>query len=73
VQNDIYSELSAAFDKGYAAIRAIGRLAPAGGPHAKVFPPTYEGGKYAYEERLFQAVRSVLIKNTETRKSGDVS
>jgi CRISPR-associated protein Csb1 len=51
VQNDIYSELSAAFDKGYAAIRAIGRLAPAGGPHAKVFPPTYEGGKYAYKER----------------------
>jgi CRISPR-associated protein Csb1 len=51
VQNDIYSELSAAFDKGYAAIRAIGRLTPAGGSHAKVFPPTYEGGKYAYEER----------------------
>jgi len=73
VQNDIYSELSVAFDKGYAAIRAIVRLAPAGGPHAKVFPPTYEGGKYAYEERLFQAVRSALIKNTETRKSGDVS
>lgn len=34
-----------------AAIRLRLRLHPAGGPGDKVFPPTYEGGNYATEER----------------------
>ncbi|MFN7925864.1 MAG: type I-U CRISPR-associated RAMP protein Csb1/Cas7u [Bryobacteraceae bacterium] len=33
------------------ALRAVTRLAPVGGTGDKVFPPTYEGGKYAEEER----------------------
>ena len=35
-----------------AAFRCITDYQPAGGPGDKVFPPTYEGGKYAMEERI---------------------
>ncbi len=35
-----------------AAFRCVTRYQPAGGPGDKVFPPTYEGGKYATEERI---------------------
>src|SRR5579871_2501292 len=37
-----------------AAIRLRVRLQPAGGPGAKVFPPTYQGGVYAVEKRHTQ-------------------
>ena len=33
------------------AIRIITQLVPVGGDGDKVFPPTYEGGKYACESR----------------------
>lgn len=35
-----------------AAFRCITDYQPAGGPGDKVFPPTYEGGKYATEKRI---------------------
>ena len=35
-----------------AAFRCVTRYQPVGGPGDKVFPPTYEGGKYATEERI---------------------
>lgn len=35
-----------------AAFRCITRYQPVGGPGDKVFPPTYEGGKYAVEKRI---------------------
>ena len=35
-----------------AAFRCVTDHQPAGGPGDKVFPPTYEGGKYATEERI---------------------
>ena len=35
-----------------AAFRCVTDYQPAGGPGDKVFPPTYEGGKYAAEERF---------------------
>ncbi|KAB2942116.1 MAG: type I-U CRISPR-associated protein Cas7 [Phycisphaerae bacterium] len=34
-----------------AAFRCVTEYQPAGGPGDKVFPPTYEGGKYATEKR----------------------
>lgn len=34
-----------------AAFRCVTEYQPAGGPGDKVFPPTYEGGKYATEQR----------------------
>ena len=35
-----------------AAFRCVTDYQPAGGPGDKVFPPTYEGGKYAVEQRF---------------------
>lgn len=35
-----------------AAFRSVTDYQPAGGPGDKIFPPTYEGGKYATEERI---------------------
>ena len=35
-----------------AAFRCVTQYQPVGGPGTKVFPPTYEGGKYATEERV---------------------
>lgn len=35
-----------------AAFRCVTNYQPVGGPGDKVFPPTYEGGKYATEERI---------------------
>ena len=34
------------------AFRCVTDYQPAGGPGDKIFPPTYEGGKYATEERI---------------------
>ena len=41
--------------KDAAAIRRVARLVPADG--GKVFPPTYEGGQYAHEERMVEGRR----------------
>lgn len=38
------------------ALRAVTRYQPAGGQGDKVFPPTYEGGRYAEEERYLEGV-----------------
>ncbi|MFO7188944.1 MAG: type I-U CRISPR-associated RAMP protein Csb1/Cas7u [Pseudomonadota bacterium] len=35
----------------YAALRINQRLLPAGGPGSKLFPPTFEGGVYCFEQR----------------------
>ncbi len=44
--------LQSAVDGRAAAFRCVTDYQPAGGPGDKVFPPTYEGGKYATEERV---------------------
>ena len=44
--------LKAAVSGTAAAFRCVTEYQPAGGPGDKVFPPTYEGGKYAREERI---------------------
>jgi CRISPR-associated protein Csb1 len=52
-----------------AAIRSITELQPAGGPGDKVFPPTYEGGKYALEQRVIdgQRVPCVLLDSVASQ------
>lgn len=54
-----------------AALRARTRLEPAGGPGSKVFPPTYEGGHYAYEDRRLpgriEPVRCVLLDSVQSQ------
>ena len=42
-----------------AAFRCVTEYQPVGGPGDKVFPPTYEGGKYATEERIDPATGEV--------------
>ena len=44
--------LRGAVDGSAAAFRCVTDYQPAGGPGDKVFPPAYEGGKYATEERI---------------------
>ena len=44
--------LTKAVEETAAAFRCVTDYQPTGGPGDKVFPPTYEGGKYATEERV---------------------
>lgn len=52
-----------------AAIRRNVRLQPAGGPGDKVFPPTYEGGEYATEQRVIEGLRRpcVLLDSVQSQ------
>ncbi len=45
------------------------RLQPAGGRGDKVFPPTYEGGEYAWEERIIDGkrVQCVLLDSVQSQ------
>lgn len=52
-----------------AAFRRITDYQPAGGPGDKVFPPTYEGGKYATETRIIddKPVDCVLMDSVQSQ------
>ncbi len=54
-----------------AAFRCITMHQPAGGPGDKVFPPTYEGGKYATERRRLdgenEPVECVLLDSVQSQ------
>lgn len=52
-----------------AAFRCVTEYQPAGGPGDKVFPPTYEGGKYAVETRVIdgQPVPCVLLDSVQSQ------
>jgi CRISPR-associated protein Csb1 len=54
---------------GAAAIRRVQRLVPAGGRGDKIFPPTYEGGKYALEDRIVDGIRipCVLLDSVQSQ------
>lgn len=51
------------------ALRLRRRLQPAGGAGDKVFPPTYEGGKYALETRIIdgEQVPCVLLDSVQSQ------
>lgn len=56
--------------RGYAAaFRRVTEYQPAGGPGDKIFPPTYEGGRYATEERLLddRRVPCVLLDSVQSQ------
>lgn len=56
--------------KGHAAaFRCVTEYQPAGGAGDKVFPPTYEGGKYAVETRMIdsQPVDCVLLDSVQSQ------
>lgn len=52
-----------------AALRCRRILQPAGGKGDKVFPPTYEGGTYAFEERVIEGQRipCVLLDSVQSQ------
>lgn len=52
-----------------AAFRCVTEYQPAGGPGDKVFPPTYEGGKYAVETRYIDGVQvpCVLLDSVQSQ------
>lgn len=52
-----------------AAFRCVTQYQPAGGAGDKVFPPTYEGGKYAVEERIIndERVPCVLLDSVQSQ------
>ncbi len=51
------------------AFRLRRRLQPAGGSGDKVFPPTYEGGKYAWEERIIdgEKIPCVILDSVQSQ------
>ena len=52
-----------------AAFRCVTDYQPAGGPGDKIFPPTYEGGKYALERRRIagEEVQCVLLDSVQSQ------
>ncbi|MFZ5543434.1 MAG: type I-G CRISPR-associated RAMP protein Csb1/Cas7g [Pseudomonadota bacterium] len=62
--------LEAAVAGQAAAFRRVTTLQPAGGVGDKVFPPTYEGGKYAVEQRVVEGgeiVNCVLLDSVQSQ------
>lgn len=61
--------IRSACQDGHVAIRRIQRLSPAGGDGEKVFPPTYEGGTYAFEDRVVEGRRvpCVLLDSVQSQ------
>lgn len=53
------------------AFRCVTEYQPAGGPGDKVFPPTYEGGKYATEKRVDsktgEIIECVLLDSVQSQ------
>jgi CRISPR-associated protein Csb1 len=64
-----YERLRDAVAGDAAAVRSVTRLGPAGGDGDKVFPPTYEGGRYATEQRRIggRVVEAVLLDSVRNR------
>lgn len=63
------NDLQSAVSGKAAAFRCVTEYQPAGGPGDKVFPPTYEGGKYATETRIIDgnAVDCVILDSVQAQ------
>lgn len=64
-----YEDVKEAVAGSAAAFRCVTEYQAAGGVGDKVFPPTYEGGKYAVETRMVdgQAVDCVLLDSVQSQ------
>lgn len=65
-----YALLKTAMGGHAAALRCVTEYQPAGGPGDKVFPPTYEGGKYAVESRVLdggEIAECVLLDSVQSQ------
>jgi len=68
-KSELAEVLLRAADGGVAALRWTLTLQPVGGPGDKVFPPTYEGGQYATEQRLLnnRTIDTVLLDSVQSQ------
>lgn len=64
-----FGSLKAAIESDAAAFRVVTDLDPAGGDADKVFPPTYQGGVYAWETRIVDGnpVKCVLLDSVQSQ------
>lgn len=64
-----YPALKEAVAGDAAAFRVVTDLQPAGGDGDKVFPPTYQGGVYAWETRIIhgERVKCVLLDSVQSQ------
>jgi CRISPR-associated protein Csb1 len=65
-----FKDLNAALAGHAAALRCITEYQPAGGIGDKVFPPTYEGGRYATETRVLEGgeiAECVLLDSVQSQ------
>jgi CRISPR-associated protein Csb1 len=67
--SDLLGRLTSPSRGGGSGLRVVTRLEPFGGPGDKVFPATYEGGKYATEKRRIdgQEVEAVLLDSVQSQ------
>ena len=68
--NELCQKLLSSCSNGMSAVRAIVDLVPAEGDGGKVAPPTHEGGKYAFEDRVIdgrQDVKTVLLDSVQSQ------
>jgi CRISPR-associated protein Csb1 len=68
--NELCQKLLSSCANGTSAVRTIIELLPAEGEGGKVAPPTHEGGKYAFEDRVVdgrQDVKTVLLDSVQSQ------
>src|SRR5215475_3754305 len=68
--NELCQKLLSSCTNGMSAVRTIVDLTPAEGDGGKVAPPTHEGGKYAFEDRVVdgrQDVKTVLLDSVQSQ------
>jgi CRISPR-associated protein Csb1 len=67
--NELIQTLNRGCRSELTAIRSVTKLQPAAGEGDKVFPPTYEGGAYAFEKRVLdgQSVDTVLLDSVQSQ------
>jgi CRISPR-associated protein Csb1 len=67
--NKLLQLLQRGCEGGVAAIRCVTHLQPSGSQDEKIFPPTYEGGKYATEPRIMDSVevQTVLLDSVQSQ------
>src|SRR5437899_6502761 len=63
--NELFSHLQNDVVNAHAAVRLRVELQPVGGAGDKFYPPTYEGGSYAEEQRVVNGrdCKSVLVNS----------
>ncbi|HEX3683141.1 MAG TPA: type I-U CRISPR-associated RAMP protein Csb1/Cas7u [Bryobacteraceae bacterium] len=68
--NELYQKLLSSCTNGMSAVRTVIDLLPAEGDGGKVAPPTHEGGKYAFEDRVVDGrpdVKTVLLDSVQSQ------